>query len=93
MEILVPILILAAVLAAAYGGWRFIRASSGGGDADSTSAIPQQEPRFERPLGDTPEAHDEISPHDIPLDNPGRVKAEEMAGGEDGTTRGPLPDG
>ena len=45
-------------------------------------------PDDERPLGDTPEAHDEINPHDIPLDNPGRKEAERLAGGEDGTTRG-----
>ena len=31
----------------------------------------------ERPLGDTPEAHDEVSPRDIPLDNPGRHEAAE----------------
>src|SRR4051795_3933348 len=42
----------------------------------------------ERPLGDTPEAHDEVNPHDLPLDNPARKEAEEQAGGEDGETRG-----
>jgi hypothetical protein len=41
-------------------------------------------------LGDTPEAHDEISPHDLPKDHPGRQAAEELAGGEDGTTRGNI---
>ena len=45
-------------------------------------------PDDERPLGDTPEAHDEINPHDIPLDNPGRQEAERLAGGREGTTRG-----
>ena len=45
-------------------------------------------PDDERPLGDTPEAHDEINPHDIPLGNPGRREAERLAGGEEGTTRG-----
>ena len=45
-------------------------------------------PDEETPLGDTPEAHDEISPHDIPLDNPGRPEAERLAGGEGGTTKG-----
>ena len=45
-------------------------------------------PDDETPLGDTPEAHDEISPHDIPKDTPGRAAAEREAGGEDGTTRG-----
>ena len=44
-------------------------------------------PDEETPLGDTPEAHDEISPHDIPKDNPGRQEAERMAG-EEGATRG-----
>jgi hypothetical protein len=38
--------------------------------------------------GDTPEAHDEINPHDLPPDHPGRHAAEGQAGGEDGTTRG-----
>jgi hypothetical protein len=40
------------------------------------------------PLGDTDDAHDEISPHDLPIDHPGRKAAEHAAGGEDGTTRG-----
>jgi hypothetical protein len=90
MDILVAVLILAAVLAIAYVGYRVITAK-GGSDSDSTSAVPNQENRPERPLGDTPEAHDEINPHDLPLDHPGREEAEEMAGGADGTTRGPLP--
>lgn len=38
-------------------------------------------------LGDTPEAHDEISPHDLPPDHPGRPAAEEKAR-EDGTLEG-----
>ena len=45
-------------------------------------------PDDERPLGDTPEAHDEINPHDLPLDNPGRQEAERLAEGEEDTTRG-----
>jgi hypothetical protein len=40
-----------------------------------------------RPLGDTAEAHDEITPHDLPKDHPGRKAAEELAG-ESGTTKG-----
>jgi hypothetical protein len=44
-------------------------------------------PDEQTPLGDTPEAHDEISPHDIPKDNPGRKEAERQAG-EEGVTRG-----
>ena len=45
-------------------------------------------PDEETDLGDTPEAHDEVSPHDLPKDHPGRQAAEELAGGEGGTTRG-----
>ena len=44
-------------------------------------------PDTETPLGDTPEAHDEISPHDLPPDHPARKEAERQS--EDtGTTRG-----
>lgn len=45
-------------------------------------------PDDQTPLGDTPEAHDEISPHDLPKGHPGRAAAERQAGGPDGTTRG-----
>lgn len=47
-------------------------------------------PDDQTPLGDTPEAHDEISPHDLPLGHPGRQAAEEQAGRSDGTTRGDV---
>jgi hypothetical protein len=39
-------------------------------------------------LGDTPEAHDEIIPEDLPKDHPGRQEAERQAAAGDGTTRG-----
>ena len=39
-------------------------------------------------LGDTPEAHMEISPRDLPPDHPGRKEAERQSGDERGTTRG-----
>jgi hypothetical protein len=42
----------------------------------------------ETDLGDTPEAHDEISPHDLPPDHPGRRAAEDLDGGEGGTPKG-----
>jgi hypothetical protein len=41
-----------------------------------------------RPLGDTPEAHDEITPRDLPPDHPGRREAERQAGELGGTTPG-----
>jgi hypothetical protein len=39
-------------------------------------------------LGDTPEVHDEISPHDLPVDHPGRAEAERLAEADGDTTRG-----
>jgi hypothetical protein len=61
--------------------------------ADRDDAVPSAhmspEPGADdRPLGDTPEAHDEISPHDLPVGHPGRAAAERQAGGELGTTQG-----
>ena len=95
-EIGIPVLILTAICTAAAIGYRVI-AGSNRSDADATDSVPKQPARAERPLGDTPEAHDEISPHDLPLDHPGRDEAEELARGNDGTargtTRGPLPGG
>lgn len=45
-------------------------------------------PDDETPLGDTPDAHDEISPHDLPKSHPGRIAAQEDADKHGGTTRG-----
>ena len=46
-------------------------------------------PDDDTPAGDTPEAHDEISPHDLPKDHPGRAEAERQADDSgDGTTEG-----
>jgi hypothetical protein len=56
-------------------------------DEDAKEPLGPVTPDEETPLGDTPEAHDEISPHDIPKDNPGRREAERMAD-EEGVTRG-----
>jgi hypothetical protein len=92
MDILIPVLILLVILVIAGVAFRMIT-QRGGSDQDSTSNFPNQEPRDERPLGDTPEAHDEINPHDLPLDHPGREEAEEQAGSAEGTTRGPLAGG
>src|SRR3954452_11947800 len=63
--------------------------------ADESEPIPSTHliPDNETAAGDTPEAHDEINPHDLPPDHPGRQAAEDRAGEEppdDGarTTRG-----
>lgn len=60
--------------------------------SDNEDSIPSTHlvPDDTRPLGDTPEAHDEISPHDLPPGHPSRQAAEEQSAGEgaEGTTRG-----
>jgi|1186.fasta_scaffold398383_2 hypothetical protein len=45
-------------------------------------------PDDETALGDTPEAHDEIIPEDLPKDHPGRAEAERQAAEGDGVVRG-----
>jgi hypothetical protein len=55
-------------------------------DEDADEPLGPMTPDPQTPLGDTPEVHDEISPHDLPLDHPGRTEAERLAGGDDGTT-------
>src|SRR4051812_15727535 len=63
--------------------------------SDENEPIPSTHliPDNETAAGDTPEAHDEINPHDLPTDHPGRQAAEAQAkdeGRDDGarTTRG-----
>jgi hypothetical protein len=82
-----PLLILFALCLAVAVVYRLI-AGSNRDDADHTDSFPKQPATRSRPLGDTPEAHDELSPHDIPLYSPARRAAEQQAGGLAGTTRG-----
>src|SRR3954454_13098960 len=95
---LLPIVILVAIVA----GYMLVNraatsriADRHGGDAeraisDETEPVPSAHliPDDQRPLGDTPEAHDEINPRDIPLDNPARQAAEEQVGRPGDETRG-----
>jgi hypothetical protein len=91
-EIGIPVLVLAVVCVGAAVGYRVIAGSNRSAERDAEDAGPPKAPPDQsRPLGDTPEAHDEVSPRDLPPDHPGRETAEEVAGGADGTTRGPLP--
>jgi hypothetical protein len=41
-----------------------------------------------RPLGDTPDAHSDLIPQDLPKDHPGREAAEQQAAARGGGTRG-----
>ena len=92
-EIGYPVLLLTAICVVAALAYRLIagRARGGAGsDSDSESNFPHQEARSERPLGDTPEAHDELSVHDIPVDSPERHRSEEVAKGQEQVFRGPV---
>jgi hypothetical protein len=82
-----PLLILFALCLAVAVVYRLI-AGSNRDDADHSDSLPRQPATRSRPLGDTPEAHDELSPHDIPLYSPARRAAEQQAGGVAATTRG-----
>lgn len=57
-------------------------------DSESDEPLGPITPDDETDLGDTPEAHDELSPHDLPKDHPGRKAAEKLAEEEGGTTSG-----
>ncbi len=57
-------------------------------DEDAGEPLGPMTPDDETALGDTPEAHDELSPHDLPPDHPGREEAARRAGDQSGTTRG-----
>jgi hypothetical protein len=56
--------------------------------ADNTDPIPGMGIDDHRPMGDSPAVHDDISPHDLPKDHPGRKEAERLAAERDGTTTG-----
>ena len=92
--VLVIVLVLAAI-GAVIAAQRNVAKRHGGNSrsaADDTSEPIPAAPLIaddDTPLGDTPDAHDEISPHDLPIDHPGRPEAERRAAGV-GTTRGDI---
>ncbi|MBA3746484.1 MAG: hypothetical protein H0W96_03210 [Solirubrobacterales bacterium] len=57
-------------------------------DKEANEPLGPLTPDDETPAGDTPEAHDEITPHDLPPDHPGRAEAERRAGSDDAITDG-----
>jgi hypothetical protein len=84
----IPLTAVALVLATARRKTRVVRddlADEAAGDEGAAPGIGFDD---ERPLGDSPELHDEISAHDLPKSHPGRNVAERQAGGWGGTTRG-----
>src|SRR3712207_423644 len=88
-EFAIPIAVLVAIVAAAGIGYRLISGSNRSAESDAAdSGLPKTGQDRTRPLGDTPDAHDEVNPHDLPLSNPGRHEAERLASGSEGTTAG-----
>ena len=101
-EFVVPIAILATLVLgffmlnalvarrtrARHGGDPGAAQDDGGDGLPAAHLIPD-----DRPLGDTAEAHDEISPHDLPKGSPNRRAAEAQAARHGGTTRGDLDQG
>ena len=85
-EAAIPITILTAICIGAALVYRTVGTSRTAA-SDNTDTTPRLNAEGGRPLGDTPEAHDEINPHDLPPDHPGRHAAERMAEG-DGETAG-----
>jgi hypothetical protein len=57
-------------------------------DDEASEPLGPFTPDDERPLGDTPEAHDELTPRDLPVGHPGRAEAERQAEELGGTTPG-----
>jgi uncharacterized membrane protein YgcG len=86
-EAAIPITILAVICVGVAIAYRTIGTSRSAA-TDNRDSVPRLNAEGDRPLGDTPQAHDEINPHDLPPDHPGRHAAEEMAEGDDGSTSG-----
>ncbi|HEV3001808.1 MAG TPA: hypothetical protein VGW75_13795 [Solirubrobacteraceae bacterium] len=86
-EVAIPITILAVICSVVALAYRTLGTGSRAKAADSTEGgLPTLAAEESRPLGDTPDAHDEINPHDLPPDHPGRHEAERMAQGDGGTS-------
>jgi hypothetical protein len=83
----VPVLVLGLILVGAAIAYR-TAGTSPDAPTNNRDNVPRLRADEERPLGDTTEAHDEINPHDLPPDHPGRHAAEEMAQSAEGSTSG-----
>ena len=81
------VLLLGAICIGVFAVYR-TAGTSADAATDNSDGTPRLRAEDGRPLGDTPQAHDEINPHDLPPDHPGRHAAEAMAQGDDGSTSG-----
>ena len=57
-------------------------------DDEAEEPLGPMTPDDETDLGDTPEAHDEVSPHDLPKDHPGRQRPRSSRAARAGRPRG-----
>ena len=76
----VPVLILLGIVGIMFVGQIALKKRVEQTDGDTALPATHVEYDDETSLGDTPQAHDEISPHDLPQDHPGRIEAEHQAG-------------
>src|SRR3954471_4521596 len=93
MAYVIAIVLILVVIAAIYGVNRALQARIAGkhGGEPERALDDEREPipsthvitDDDRPAGDTPDAHDEIHPRDIPKDNPARQEAEAQVGDDD----------
>ena len=83
----VPVLILFGVVAVGFVGHLLLRRRVEQTGGDTTLPASHVETDDSTALGDTEQAHDEVSPHDLPHDHPGRLEAERQsrAGVTEGT--------
>lgn len=72
----VPVLLLLGLVALMAGGQWLLRQHVRSVDGETSLPATHVEAGDDRPLGDSPELHDHISPHDLPKGHPGRVEAE-----------------
>lgn len=82
MELAIPIVILAVVVAVGLFSMRRLAASSRGPGAQRDGQLPKQPLEEEGPLGGTPQGHATLSEHDLPKDSPEREAVERATRGE-----------
>ena len=82
MEFVIPIVILAVVVAAGLFAMRGLAKRSSGPAAQRDGQLPKQPLEEEGPLGGTPQGHATIDEHDVPKDSPARAGVERAAHGD-----------
>jgi hypothetical protein len=75
----IPVLILFGIVAVGFGGHLLLRKRVEQTDGRTTLPASHVEADDGTDLGDTEQAHDAVSPHDLPHDHPGRLEAERQA--------------